>query len=132
MIMVAMAETGAGAQVGARIRAERARLGWSQQQLAIQARVERTWIASLEAGNTEDPGAARMLAIAKAMGLTVEYLMTGASKEPGESERLQDPLFALSLRKAGTITDPKTRRMVSRLIDEAVRDEEAEEAEESG
>jgi transcriptional regulator with XRE-family HTH domain len=78
-MMAVMTETDDtnGPVIGRRIHDVRQRLHWSQERLARQARVTRNFIASLESGNTGDPGAARLQRVARALGVPIDYLISG-------------------------------------------------------
>lgn len=61
-----------------RLRAER---GWTQGQLAAYARVKRSWLSLVESGDRERPNADDLVRVARALGTTVEYLVTGQTED---------------------------------------------------
>lgn len=63
--------------IGYRIRSLRSQRGWSQRELAEQARVGRSWLSQVESGDIPDPGGARLDRIARAFGVTVAFVLTG-------------------------------------------------------
>ncbi len=63
--------------VGDRIRTCRTALGWSQNELARRAQVARSWISQLEQGARFNISLEASLKIAKALGVTVDYLARG-------------------------------------------------------
>lgn len=84
-----MAGTGLGrnprqVELGDRIRRHRDRLGWSQEDLAYEAGVNRTYIASLEAGQ-RNPSLDLMARLAKALGIDLGELVKGLQAKRGRS-----------------------------------------------
>lgn len=66
---------------GKRIRTERLRRGWAQEELARKAGISRSTVADLEGGHSR--ATARLLNIAKALGVTPQWLETGKGpREP--------------------------------------------------
>jgi transcriptional regulator with XRE-family HTH domain len=63
-----------------RLKHARAAKRMTQGQLAIAAQVERTTISNYETGRVANPSAFDLERIARALGVTVEYLITG--REP--------------------------------------------------
>jgi transcriptional regulator with XRE-family HTH domain len=70
--------------LGDRIRMHRARLRISQGELAKKVGISLTWMNSIECGHA-DPRASHLKEIAKALGVTADYLLWG---EEADSERL--------------------------------------------
>lgn len=77
-----------GQVIGKRVRGLRVGRRWSQKELAVAARVGRSWLSLVEAGRIENPGGWRMDRIARALGVSPRYLLTG---EPG-GDTDDDPL----------------------------------------
>ena len=71
--------------VGERIRNRRLELGWTQERLAESAQISGGFLSDLETGK-RNVGAENLLGIAKALGLTLDYLMTGDESKPKSSE----------------------------------------------
>ena len=65
-----MAET-----LGARIRRTRQRYGMSQAELARRIKISGNSLNKIELGETPDPRASRIKAIAKALGVSTDYLL---------------------------------------------------------
>lgn len=63
-------------ELGDRIRRLRARRGWSQEDLAYEAGINRTYIASLEAGQ-RNPSLDLMARLAIALGVDIGTLVRG-------------------------------------------------------
>ncbi len=67
--------------VGERIKKRRAELGWTQEQLARKAGLSKSFLSDLE-NSKRSIGAENLLDIARALGVSIDFLMTGeASKE---------------------------------------------------
>jgi transcriptional regulator with XRE-family HTH domain len=84
-----MAGTGKGAtkrqrELGARIRTRRLDLGLSQEALAHQARIDRSYVGSLEAG-MRNPSLDTLCKIAKALAVDVGELLSGLQNMRGRT-----------------------------------------------
>lgn len=71
-------------ELGDRIRRHRERLGLSQEGLAYKAGINRTYIASLEAGQ-RNPSLDLMARLAKALGIDLGELVKGLQAKKGRS-----------------------------------------------
>lgn len=71
--------------VGERIRRRRSELGWTQDVLAQKAGISKSFLSDLENGK-RSISADNLLHIARALGLSLDYLMTG-----GEGDREAEP-----------------------------------------
>ena len=71
-------------ELGDRIRRHRERLGLSQEGLAYEADINRTYIASLEAGQ-RNPSLDLMARLAKALGIDLGELVKGLQAKKGRS-----------------------------------------------
>src|SRR5438445_12797071 len=70
------------AGVGERIKTRRLELEWTQDQLAQKAGISKSFLSDLENGK-RSIGAETLLDLGRAMGLSLDYLMTGnGSKDP--------------------------------------------------
>jgi transcriptional regulator with XRE-family HTH domain len=69
--------------VGERIKARRAELGWTQDQLAEKAGISKSFVSDLETGK-RSIGADTLLDVGRAMSVSLDFLMTG--KESGEQQ----------------------------------------------
>src|SRR5689334_24912859 len=78
------------ASVGERIRGRRAELGWTQDQLAQKAGISKSFLSDLENGK-RSVGADNLLDIARALGVSLDFLMTG---EASEAQPAQVPIPA--------------------------------------
>ncbi len=73
------------AGVGERIKARRLELGWTQDQLAQKAGISKSFLSDLENGK-RSVGAENLLDIARALGVSIDYLMTGEASEKPVTE----------------------------------------------
>lgn len=71
-----------GTPLGDRIRAHRKQQGLTQGQLATFARVKRSWLSLVEAGERERPNAEMLARVADTLGVSVEYLVSGRTDQP--------------------------------------------------
>ena len=71
-------------EFGDRVRAYRQQLGLSQEALAAHAGINRTYVASLEAG-MRNPSLDLMARLAIALGVDLGELLTGLQKKRGRS-----------------------------------------------
>jgi transcriptional regulator with XRE-family HTH domain len=72
--MNASADTG----IGARVRAARGRVGWTREALAFHSGISWSGITQVESGRRTNLRPRTLLALADALGVTIEYLVTGA------------------------------------------------------
>ena len=70
--------------VGERIKSRREELGWKQDDLASKAGISKSFLSDLENGKRK-VGADKLLDIARALSLSLDYLMTG--KDSGDSKQ---------------------------------------------
>ena len=70
--------------LGERIRKARIRYGMSQAELARRIKVSLNTMNKIEAGDTPDPRASRIKAIADVLGVSADYLL-GREDEQSES-----------------------------------------------
>ena len=70
-------------RLGARLTAQREKIGLSITAAAEKAKIAKSYLAKLEKGEVENPGLATLGAIAKALDITLAYLL--------ESERPRTP-----------------------------------------
>ncbi len=73
------------ASVGERIRGRRAELGWTQDQLGQKAGISKSFLSDLENGK-RSVGANNLLDIARALGVSLDFLMTGTASQDQRSE----------------------------------------------
>jgi y4mF family transcriptional regulator len=71
--------------VGERIKNRRIELGWTQDVLAEKAGISKSFLSDLENGK-RSVGADKLFDIARALGVSLDYLMTGevSQDQPGE------------------------------------------------
>lgn len=70
--------------VGNRIRSRREELGWTQDELARNAGISKSFLSDLENGK-RNVGADKLLDIARALSLSLDFLMKGKDAEVSES-----------------------------------------------
>src|SRR5262249_18384715 len=68
------------AGVGERIKIRRLELEWTQDQLAQKAGISKSFLSDLENGK-RSVGAENLLDIARALGVSIDFLMTGEVRE---------------------------------------------------
>jgi y4mF family transcriptional regulator len=73
------------AAIGERIRERRTKLGWTQEQLAQTAGISKSFLSELESGK-RSVSADKLLDLAQALGVSLDYLMTGQGNEPKHGE----------------------------------------------
>ncbi len=73
------------AGVGERIKKRRAELGWTQDQLAQKAGLSKSFLSDLENGK-RSVGAENLLEIARALGVSIDFLMTGEASQDQQAE----------------------------------------------
>src|SRR5271166_1269239 len=73
------------AGVGERIKKRRAELGWTQDQLAQKAGISKSFLSDLENGK-RSVGAENLLEIARALGVSIDFLMTGEASQDQQAE----------------------------------------------
>jgi transcriptional regulator with XRE-family HTH domain len=73
------------ASVGERIKKRRAELGWTQDQLAQKAGISKSFLSDLE-NSKRSVGANNLLDIARALGVSLDFLMTGEASQDQKSE----------------------------------------------
>jgi transcriptional regulator with XRE-family HTH domain len=74
--------------LGTRIRARRTELGWTQDDLAQKAGISKGFLSDLENGK-RGTGADTLLDLARVLGLSLDFLMTGA---PAAEQELQQEI----------------------------------------
>jgi len=86
------------ASVGERIKKRRNELDWTQDVLAQKAGVSKSFLSDLENGK-RNVGADTLLEIARALSLSLDYLMEGKEVEPERTEvQIPAPLAAFAAR----------------------------------
>lgn len=88
------------ATVGERIKARRDELGWTQDELATKAKISKSFLSDLENGK-RNVGADKLLDIARALSLSLDFLMTGKiskvqAEEPAEEVQIPKALAAFA------------------------------------
>jgi transcriptional regulator with XRE-family HTH domain len=71
--------------IGDRIKKRRLELGWTQDQLCTKAGISKGFLSDLE-NSKRSVSADNLLDIARALSLSLDYLMTGDASEPKPSE----------------------------------------------
>jgi DNA-binding XRE family transcriptional regulator len=78
--------------VGERVAKERTKRGWTQQELASHAGVRYETVNRIENGKHTEPRVYVAVALAKALGVTVDYLVGMYEDEPSEQEPTAEDL----------------------------------------
>ncbi|MHB8692899.1 MAG: MEDS domain-containing protein [Solirubrobacteraceae bacterium] len=68
--------------IGTRMRAARRRRGWSREALAFHARLSWSAIAQIESGRRNNVRPGTLSALASALGVTIDYLVSGGQDQP--------------------------------------------------
>jgi transcriptional regulator with XRE-family HTH domain len=68
--------------VGNRVKAARERLGWSREELAVHAAISWSAVAQVESGRRANPRPGTLSALARALGVTIDYLVSGGPSGP--------------------------------------------------
>lgn len=71
--------------LGERIRAARDAKDFSQRDLAERAGLTHGWVFQVEAGTIKNPRYKTVAACAKALGVSLQWLMTGEGTQPTEA-----------------------------------------------
>jgi len=82
--------------LGDRLRSERKRLGWSQEEAGVHLGVGRSALASYEVGRSCPD--AELLELAREHGMDAWYLLTGHRSQEAAIDMLDERLFATTLR----------------------------------
>lgn len=106
--------------LGFRVLLSRRDLGWDQETLACNAGISRGYISKLERGYTKNPGIEVIKALAKALGISTEYLM-GLTDDPlagleEETKETKEAKFLNELQVQSAAIEPKTFHLLQRLI----------------
>lgn len=79
-----------GAEIGRRLREARLAAGLTQMQLHALSDLEQATISKYERGDVEEPSAPKIAALARALGVSMEWIVTGAGDGPtGRSETVE-------------------------------------------
>lgn len=98
--------------MGARIAALRRDAGLSQAELARQLKISPSAMGMYEQGRRE-PSGEILVAMARTLGVTTDYLLTGSTRTPAEDEKLSRTLLN-RVAIADTRLEDRTRRPFSR------------------
>jgi transcriptional regulator with XRE-family HTH domain len=91
--------------LGERIKQRRTELGWTQDVLAQRAKISKGFLSDLE-NNKRNMSADTLLDVAKELGLSLDYLMTGADTDPAMNERFDFPPALAELAKRLDLSFP--------------------------
>lgn len=92
--------------LGGRIKQRRTDLGWTQDALAEKAGISKGFLSDLETGK-RNVGADTLLDLAKVLGLTLDYLMTGEDAEAKVRQVVEVPADLALLAEKENIPFPK-------------------------
>ena len=91
--------------LGERIKNRRTELGWTQDVLAQRAKISKGFLSDLE-NNKRNMSADTLLDVAKELGLSLDYLMTGSDGDPAMDERFDFPPALTDLAKRLNLSFP--------------------------
>jgi DNA-binding XRE family transcriptional regulator len=98
------------ATIGDRIKARRAELGMTQDAVAVKANISKGFLSDVENGR-RNVGADTLLELANALGLSLDYLMTGEVIE-SESKAVEIPSALAELASKEGLTFRQTRQLL--------------------
>jgi transcriptional regulator with XRE-family HTH domain len=101
--------------IGPRLRAARERLGWTREALAFHSELSWSAIAQVESGRRRNVRPQTLSALARALGVTIDYLVHGA---PPSSVMLQHQVLLYD-------TDPEFVDTVAPFLKEGIERSEA-------
>jgi transcriptional regulator with XRE-family HTH domain len=76
--------------VGKRVKARREELGWTQETLAARAGISKSFLSDIENGK-RNIGAETLLDLARVLGRSLDYLMTGDAGEATDAAEVEIP-----------------------------------------
>jgi transcriptional regulator with XRE-family HTH domain len=85
--------TSEGGEIGARLRAARARLGWTREELAFHSGLSWSAIAQVESGRRTNLRPSTLSALSEALGVTIDYLVSGS---PSHAPMLEHSAYLYS------------------------------------
>ena len=77
-------------KVGERIKKAREELGWTQERLATEAKISKSFLSDVERGE-RDISAAYLLKLANALGANLNYLLRGTTEQADQREKIEIP-----------------------------------------
>jgi transcriptional regulator with XRE-family HTH domain len=92
--------------LGERIKEQRTKLGWTQDALAEKAGISKGFLSDLE-NSKRNVSADTLLDLAKVLGLSLDYLMTGEDGERNVREAVEIPAELAGLAEKENIPFPK-------------------------
>ena len=76
--------------LGERIKQRRTALSWTQDELCRRAHISKGFLSDIENGK-KSIGAETLLDVARVLGLSLDYIMTGDASEPPPREQIEIP-----------------------------------------
>ena len=104
--------------LGARIAALRKRLGWNQAELADRLKISPSAVGMYEQGRRE-PSADTLVAMARVLGVSVDYLLTGTPEEQEVTAldaMLRERITSADRRLEGRTSRPFSRQELAVLF----------------
>jgi y4mF family transcriptional regulator len=118
--------------VGNRIKTRRAELGWTQDQLAEKAGISKSFVSDVENGK-RSIGAETLLDVGRALGVSLDFLMTGKGSRKQQAEAQIPASLArfaadegLSVRDTLTLLELQERIIAARRASRRERLEEVD------
>lgn len=107
---------------GERIKKRRVALGWTQEELAQKARISNGFVSDIE-NNKRNISAETLLDVARVLGLSLDYLMTGDDEESAMKQMIEIPaglaeiadMEGLSFRKTLTLLQMQRQLVAQRV-----------------
>ncbi|MBA3752775.1 MAG: helix-turn-helix domain-containing protein [Nitrospira sp.] len=108
---------------GERIKKRRSALGWTQDELAAKARISKGFVSDVE-NNKRNISADTLLDVARVLGLSLDYLMTGEDEEKAMKQMVEIPadlaeiaeLEGLSFRQAMALLQMQRQLLATRHV----------------
>ena len=107
---------------GRRLRQRRTLRGWTQEQLATESRVSAAVISHFETGTRQRASAANLVKLAKALSVSVDYLLGRTDEVDLLDDRVQATFRRLSDAPADTIE--RAVKVVEALLDQDMEPKE--------
>lgn len=101
---------------GRRLRKRRKLRGWTQERLAVESRVPAAMISHFETGTRQRAAAANLVKLAKALSVSVDYLLGSTDEVDLLDDRVQATFRRLSDAPADTIE--RAVKVVEALLDQ--------------
>lgn len=97
--------------LGDRIKQRRSELGWTLDRLATDANVSKGFLSDLENGKRKSAGGAYLNQIARALGVSLDFLVSGDGGVP-KGEKIQFPASLVTFAQQANLTFSQTMMLL--------------------